>query len=174
MVFIPSTSQLVVRNTQPSLDLIEGYVDQLINVAPSEQARRAAFTRTKSGLVPLELELPTSGQVITLNGYQRPTEFTLHFLSWERQTARTALLVLLGITIFWVLRSGRVWTLTLAAVLVLTCVPILLLPSWGAACHALLRGWLIALAVWLLWRIACWWQRRTESAETAHGREVVA
>ncbi|HSI65655.1 MAG TPA: hypothetical protein VLE43_21190, partial [Candidatus Saccharimonadia bacterium] len=173
-VFLPSTSQLVVRNTQPSLDLIEGYVDQTINVAPSEQARRTAFNRTKSGLVPLELELPTSGQVITLNGHQRPKEFTLHYLSWERQMARTSLLVLLGATFFWVLRGGRVWLLTFAAVLLLKCVPILLLPTWSAACHALLLGWLMALVLWLLWRMACWWKRRTDASETAQGREVVA
>jgi hypothetical protein len=172
-VFLPSTSQLVVRNTQPSLDLIEGYVDQLINVPSSEQARRTAFNRTKSGLVPLELELPTSGQVLTLSGHQRPMEFTLHYLSWERQVARTSLLVLLGATFFWVLRGGRVWLLTFAALLLLKCVPILLLPSWSAACHALLLGWLMALAIWLAWRVACWWRRRTMPMETAEGREVL-
>ncbi|WP_240914704.1 Amuc_1098 family type IV pilus outer membrane protein [Roseimicrobium sp. ORNL1] len=41
--FIPATSQLIVRNTQPSLDLVESYVEQLINTAPRQIYITAKF-----------------------------------------------------------------------------------------------------------------------------------
>ncbi len=41
--FVAATSQLIVRNTQPSLDLVEGYVDQLINTAPRQIYITAKF-----------------------------------------------------------------------------------------------------------------------------------
>ncbi|RBP47418.1 hypothetical protein DES53_101215 [Roseimicrobium gellanilyticum] len=172
-VFLPATSQLIVRNTQPSLDLIESYTDGLMVVAATER-RNASLARAKSGQVPLELELPMAGQVLSLAGQQRPKELTLRYLSWERQMARTSLLVLLGIAVFWTLGRDRVWLTTFVAVLLLTCVPVLLLPSWSLTCHALLTGWLLALGVWLLWKVACWWKRRTEVTANANGGEVVA
>ena len=80
--------------------------------------------------------------------------------------------MLLGIVVFWDLRGGRVWLFTFAVTLVLVFLPILLGPSWSAECHALLLGWLGALAIWLLWRVACWWKRRSESGETSQATEV--
>lgn len=171
--YIPATSQLIVRNTQASLDLIESYLGNMMIVASNEQ-RNASLTRAKSGLVPLELELPTTGQVVILHGHQRPKEFMLHFLSWERQAARASLLVLLGAVLFWVLRAGRVWLCTFAVALVLVCVPVLLLPSWAREASALLSGWFIALAIWLLWKMAHWWRSRTASSEIPSGTEVAA
>lgn len=41
--FIPATSQLIVRNTQPSLDLVESYVDVIINTAPRQIYITAKF-----------------------------------------------------------------------------------------------------------------------------------
>ncbi|MEZ0273774.1 MAG: Amuc_1098 family type IV pilus outer membrane protein, partial [Roseimicrobium sp.] len=41
--FIAATSQLIVRNTQPSLDLVEGYVDNIINQAPRQIYITAKF-----------------------------------------------------------------------------------------------------------------------------------
>jgi hypothetical protein len=172
-VFVPATSQVVVRNTQPSLDLVDAFLSVVCEFPPSEEFIRAAFKRSKAGLVPLELELPTTGQVLSLAGHQRAKELTLHYLSWERQMARTSLLVLLGIALFWNVGRERVRLTTFVAVLLLTCVPVLLFPSWSLTCHALLTGWLLALGVWLLWRVASWWKRRTEGSETVSGKEVV-
>jgi hypothetical protein len=165
---------VVVRNTQPSLDLVETYLDALCVLPPSEESVRAAFKRSKAGLVPLELELPMTGQVLSLAGHQRPKELTLRYLSWERQTARTSLLLLLGIALFWTLGRERLWLTTFVAVLFLTCVPVLLFPSWRLTCHALLIGWLLAVGLWLLWKAAGWWKRRTEVSGTVSGKEVVA
>ncbi|QIF00765.1 hypothetical protein [Roseimicrobium sp. ORNL1] len=171
--FIPATSQLIVRNTQSSLDLVESYVNALMKDY-IENRRNASLNRAKSGLVPLELELPTSGQVLVLHGHQRPKEFALHYLSWERQATRTSLLVLLGATLFWVLRNVRIWFYTFVVVLVLVCGPILILPSWTAEFSALLAGWMMALGVWLLWKIAEWWRERTRPLENSNEKEVVA
>jgi hypothetical protein len=172
--YVPATSQLIVRNTQAKLDEVEAYVKKL-TAEYLETRRSASLSRAKSGLVPLELELPTGGQVLTLHGHQRPKDVTLRYLSWERQAARTSLLVLLGAALFWVLRAGRIWLYTFAAVLVLVFVPVLIWPSWTAEFSALLSGWMFALAIWLLWKMAHWWRSRTaSSSEISSEREVVA
>lgn len=172
-VFVPAASQVIVRNTEPSLDLCEAYLSFCF-MAPSEEFVRAAFKRSKAGLVPLELELPTTGQVLSLAGHQRSKELTLRYLSWERQAARTSLLVLLGAALFWVLRTMRIWLYTFIVVLILVCGPILILPSWTAEFSALLAGWMMALGIWILWRVTHWWTGRTASVNNSNEREVVA
>ncbi len=42
-VFLPGTSQLIVRNTQPALDLVEAYVQELLNKVPQQIYITAKF-----------------------------------------------------------------------------------------------------------------------------------
>ena len=165
--YIPSTNQLIVRHNSETLDKVEAYVNELM-----ADYRRANSGKAKSGLVPLELEIPTSGEVLTLAGQQRPAPLTLKYSSWEGEMARTSFFILLGLLAFWRLGRARCWFATLAAILVLTCVPLVFAPSVLPLCNALLLGWLIALALHLIWRIAHWWSRRTGGLESTPAKEV--
>jgi hypothetical protein len=165
--YIPATNQIIVRNTQAKLDEVEEYVKKHM-AEYLEQRRKVSLELAKSGVVLLKLETPKSGKIITLHGHQRPAEFTLRYLSWERRAVRTSLLVLLGAALFWSLRKGRIWLYTLTASLVLVCAPMLILPSWTLECSALLFGWLLALVIWLLLGLATCWRRRMEFAKAAN------
>ncbi|HYF35334.1 MAG TPA: hypothetical protein VD994_08610, partial [Prosthecobacter sp.] len=145
--FNPITSQLIVRNTQPNLDLVESFVQSFCWLSPS------TTVASKSGLMPLELELPTSGILLRFRGAQAPEPLKLSFISWERQLASSAMWILLGAAGFLLWGRKRiVWRSLLIILLLLAGVP-LLVPSWQAAANGLLAGWMMAGGGWLLWRI---------------------
>jgi hypothetical protein len=154
-VFVPSTSQLIVRNTLPNLDQLETFIGGLRRQASQELLVKLRETK-KSGLVPVMLELAESGQVLELEGNQGAERLTLHFVSWEWQMARTSVLILLGAWAFRVQARSRPWAGTLAAVLVLGFLPQVLFPTLQPSANALLFGWLVAAGVYILWKTLLW------------------
>lgn len=157
VVFNPVTSQLIVKNTEPNLDLIEAFVDGIGVASPESPA--------KAGLLPLDFDLPKAGRVLRFHGPLPPETLTLRHASWQRQMARACLWMLAGALgfIFWGRhRAGRrTFLLVLLAGLA---VP-LFLEGLIPAANALLCGWLAALLVWLPWRAL---ERRSQTAAAAN------
>ncbi|TLD72817.1 hypothetical protein FEM03_01730 [Phragmitibacter flavus] len=148
-VFSPSTSQLMVRNTQPNVDAVDAYVGALrmvTMVAPVE----------KAGLLPVELDLPVAGRRFEFEGAMKPEVLEFSYVSWRRQMVGACLWMVVGAGAFWALGRRSPWAMTLAAVILLTCVPLLLSVSWWAVLNAVLAGWLVAGLVRFLWGLA-WW-----------------
>ncbi|MDZ4288354.1 MAG: STN domain-containing protein, partial [Prosthecobacter sp.] len=161
-VFNPVTSQLIVTQTQANLDLIEAVLD-------ARTYKNLATEAAKSGLLPLDLELPTSGILLRFRGAQAPEPLTLRFMAWERQLAMACLWMLLGAAGFAAWGRRRVWWRTFLVALLLTAAVSLAVPSWFTAANAILVGWLIALAAWLIWRCS---QRLARTVENEFGQEV--
>jgi hypothetical protein len=165
-MFNPVTSQLIVTGTQRDLDLVEAMVDSI-----NRQSALQPQAAIKAGLMPLDLELPTSGILLRFHGAQSPEPLKLSFTAWERQLAMAVLWILLGAAAF--VRWGRkrvVWRTLFVMLILLAGVP-LLIPTWQTAAHGLLAGWLGALAAWWLWRMAIQLPRFTP---TTVREEVVA
>ncbi len=164
-IYSPLTlTQLVVRNTQPNLDLVEAYVDSL----SSQTGNTQNFTNPllpplmatvdemqfKSGLIPLDVTLPETGRLLRFHGAQPPEVLALHYTSWSQQMLRAVLAMALGLALFWRFGRRRPWFLTLL-VLILTAwaAPLILESSHLALANALTFGWLCALALHLLGRL---------------------
>ncbi|HCN29859.1 MAG TPA: hypothetical protein DIT64_14180, partial [Verrucomicrobiales bacterium] len=144
VVFNPVTSQLIVKNTQPNLDLIEAFVDAAKLDAPESPA--------KAGLLPLDFDLPTAGRVLRFHGPLPPETLTLRHTSWQRQMTSACLWMLAGALAFAFWGRRRAWERTLLLVLLAGLAAPLFLESLVPAANALLCGWLAALLVWLPWR----------------------
>jgi hypothetical protein len=185
-VFNPATSQLIVRNTQANLDAVSamtlsparGVADVAepggveVSAAPSAGGpgllpadpfgyddRRLA---TKSGLISLDLTVPSVGRLLAINGHQKPEALVLVYRSWERQMMWTVLQLVAGVLLFAFLGRRRPWLRTALAVLLLTCLPLWLAPTWLAAANALLLGWLAGFAFHLCCGLARWMESKLD------------
>ena len=165
-VFSAETNQLIVKNTQANLDLVEGFVDQVIDMAEAQKSDIS----TKSGLLPLDLDLPTSGQVLRFSGHQAPEALTLRYVSWERQLGFAMLAAVTGIAAFGRWGRRRPWRSSLLVVAVLTFgAPLVMTGPALALANALLFGWLLALGGWIVWRVV---EKTTNALKFAKGEEV--
>ncbi len=117
----------------------------------------------KSGLIALDLTLPTTGRIIEFSGHQKPEAWTLSYQSWERQMFKAVLWMLLGAALFLRWGRSRAWMKTFVLGLLLTCIPLIMAPTWLAFCNALLAGWLMAFGGWVLLGIAKWVEVRAAS-----------
>ncbi|OYW76243.1 MAG: hypothetical protein B7Z37_09705 [Verrucomicrobia bacterium 12-59-8] len=134
----PTNTTLVVRNTQPNLDLVAAFVDSVVR---NEM-------HSKSGLIPLDVELPETGRLLRFHGAQPPEMLALHYTSWSQQMVRAVLAMAVGLALFWRFGRRRPWFLTLL-VLVLTAwgMPLLLEGTLLALTNAVAFGWICALAL---------------------------
>ena len=189
-VFNPATSTLTVKNTQPNLDAVEAFVDMLgrgnqmaADFLPARggPARAVSLSReelerrkiaTKSGLISLDLEVPTSGRVLEFRGHQKPEIIELRYQSWERQMFHSVLWMLVGIAAFLIAGRRRPWRRTFVTALLLTCVPLLWLPSWLIVGNAVLAGWLVAFTTLVASRLAHWLERKLTWLQPQEGAEA--
>jgi len=122
---------------------------------PAAAAQQSdAFGSGRSGLISLEIEIPAAGRIFEFHGHQRPDVITLRYESWELQMLQSVLWSLLGLALFFTLGRRRAWVFTIAAALLLTCVPVAFVPAWLVICNAVLAGWLAGFIVFLAWRLA--------------------
>lgn len=157
--YVAATGQLIVKNSQANLDQVEAFVNELWKLYA--ESRRAVKPKAKSGVLPVKFELPATGRIFEFRGNQKPETLTWHYQSWERQMARSCFWLLFGLVLFWCWGRRRTWWRTLVMALLLTCVPLALLPSWLTVGNALLAGWLLGLVIWLLRRGARWVERES-------------
>jgi len=153
------TTQMVVRNTQPNLDLVEAMVEA-INKGPAEDGdSRQLFEsvdemRFKSGLIPLDVVLPETGRLLRFHGAQPPEVLALSYTSWSQQMVRAVLAVALGLALFWRWGRRRPWLLSLlVVVLAVWGVPLLVTGTLLALANAVAFGWLCGLGMQVLWRL---------------------
>ncbi len=163
-VFNRATNQLIVRNTQAMLDQVESLVESL-------SAGPAPAPADKSGLLPLELELPLAGIPARFYGTQAPEVLVLRFRSWERQLAEACGWMLLGVLGFVVMGRRSVLTRSLLVVVLLAAAVPLAFEKALPVANALLLGWFAGIAVWLLWRLLVW-ATRPRAVISAQGEEV--
>lgn len=159
-----SLTTLVVRNTQPNLDLVEAYIESLskspyplvgrLFASVDEMRFDASQAGIKSGLIPLDVVLPQNGRLLRFHGAQPPETLALHYISWSQQMVRAVLAMALGLALFWRLGRRRPWFLSLLVlILIAWAAPLLLEGSLLALANALAFGWLCALALHLLGRL---------------------
>lgn len=154
-VYVAATNQLVVRGTQAQLDRVEAYVESMTAEALKRMGAKLAKS-SKAGILPVELDLPTAGQVLEFTGHQKAEPLVIHYVSWDWQLFRTSLLVILGALAFRLIGRDRPWMSTLFVCLLLTFVPPLLFPHLLPSCNALLLGWLLGFGLRLLWKLLLW------------------
>jgi len=159
--FNPATSQLVVRNTQSNLDLVEAFNDgPRRNDPPKQMADSFGLLpaiedmQLKSGLIPLDVVLPESGRLLRFHGAQPPEALELHYTSWSQQIVRAMLAMALGLALFWRYARQRPWLLSLLVVVLAAWgAPLLFEGTWLALTNAVAFGWLCALALHVLGRV---------------------
>ncbi|MEI6536842.1 MAG: hypothetical protein WCN98_15960, partial [Verrucomicrobiaceae bacterium] len=76
-VYIPTTSEIVVKNTASNLDAMEAFLNDLW-----AKHKRAESLSKKSGLISLDLTLPTTGRILNFSGHQKPEALTLSYKTW--------------------------------------------------------------------------------------------
>ena len=108
---------------------------------------------SKSGLIPLELELPTSGEKLTFSGTQAPEVLSLGYVSWERQMARACLFMALGGLLFAFWGRHRAFLRTVLVVLLLSLGVKLVAEAQLPLANAILFGWLVAWVIWMVFRL---------------------
>ncbi|GEP41925.1 hypothetical protein [Brevifollis gellanilyticus] len=162
-----ATGELIVKNTGPNLDLIESLVDSIPYVA----GNAGLGASTKTGLISLDLDLPTAGQVLKFSGHQAPEVLTLRHVSWERQLgfAMLAMIAGLGACLLWARK--RPWRTSFLVVALFTLGgPVVLGGPALALANAFLFGWLMALVL-----RGAWWLVKDVSAVRGelNGKEAV-
>ena len=129
---------------------------------------------SKTGLVPLELDLPKAGVMMRFHGAQAPEVLELRYVSWERQMAVASGCMALGGLLFALWGRRRPWLRSLLAVLVLGVAVQLFAESWLHLANAALFGWLAALAFAIAWRVLAWLARKAPGETAALRKEVAA
>ncbi len=166
-VYNAVTGDLIVKNTGPNLDYIDNFVGAIKAVAEKEGMKGG----TKTGLISLDLDLPTAGQVLKFSGHQAPEVLTLRHVSWERQLTFAMLAVLAGIGSCFRWARRRPWRSTfLVAVLLTLGAPLVLGGPALALANAFLFGWLLALVL-----RGAWWMTKDFSTvrRELNGKEAV-
>ncbi|MCX6858157.1 MAG: hypothetical protein NTV80_25020, partial [Verrucomicrobia bacterium] len=148
-VYNRHTNQLIVKNTGPNLDLAEAFVDSVRGRAKADTFDMS----TKTGLISLDLVLPTAGQVLHFSGHHGPESLMLRYVSWERQLGFAMLAMLAGMGVFIRWGQWRPWRKTLLLFALFTFgAPLLMSGPSLALANASLFGWLLALGLWIIWR----------------------
>jgi len=175
--FNPATGQIVVRNTQPNLDLVEATVEPLGKSKKDDfgLSLNVGYDSSyvfKSGLIPLDVVLPETGRLLRFHGAQPPETLALHYTSWSQQMVRAMLAMALGLALFWRYGRRRPWFISLLVVVLAAWgAPLLFEGTWLALSNSVAFGWLCALALHVLgWLLAF----IRPVASTSTQREVMA
>lgn len=121
-------------------------------LTPAEDRQKSVLF--KSGLLPLELELPSSGRSYSFAGNHLPSPISLRYASWEREVKIAWVWILCGglLAVLWA-RRRPIFCGGLFA-LVLHFAPQIGGSELAAPCNGLLLGWLSAVVFFLAVRLA--------------------
>ena len=170
----PATGRLAVRNTRPNLEAIASHYAAFLNVESREAhaASRAetfereflggaadlkGFDLADIGRLPIDFVLPESGRSYSFTGLVAPESIEFRFVNWERQIRFAWIWILVGGLAFWFGAFKKLQKpifVGLVGVVLLTFVPLVISQSLLAFCNALLIGWLVAAAIWVVWRLS--------------------
>ena len=148
-VYLPSTSKLIVRNTQANIDLLTTTVGSSNFPPPPPMLDGRESPKGVSGLLPLRLDLPTNGVAYEFDG-EGPGALDFHYTDRTVAARWRWVCLTLGALAFLFGAAGwaQPWRRTLYAVLALTFFPLIIAPSATVTCNSLLAGWLWAVAGW--------------------------
>ena len=162
---MPDAKRVTQKKRNVTLTMSEPAASAGIPLPPPIPADAALGQSSKSGLIPLELDLPTSGQLLHFSGTQAPEMLELRFTSWERQMALACGLMAIGGLVFALWGWRRAFLRTVLVVLVLSLGVKLIAESWLPLANAALFGWLVALALWVVVRVFAKIEKRTGGTE---------
>lgn len=145
-----------------------------MNEVLADAAANQSAGAAKLGLLPLQLDLPTSGRVLQFTGSQAPETLILRYVSWERQMAWAMALMAMGGLIFVAWGSRRPWLRTLLVGVLLSAGVRLVAGEWLPLVNAALFGWLVALGVWVVWRVLAGIEHRRQAAAAARATGAAA
>lgn len=156
-VYNPVTGQLTVKNTASNLDLVESAVQpsgaSYDKISPLAGKGDDFKTTTKSGLLPLELDLPGAGQRLHFYGPQAPTSLVLPYVSVQRQMLHALFFLVIGAALFIAWGRHRVFLRSVLVVIVFGLGISLLSDDWQPLANAVLVGWFTALILTRLWTL---------------------
>ena len=155
-IFNPVTSELVVRNTPANLDGVQALIASKSGRQVGTEGLDYAYNPVggKSGLLPLEIDIPSAGRRLHFHGMQAPQPLTLNYISGDRQVVQALLFMLAGAALFLACGRRRPVLITLLAVLVLALGVGLVAEDWQPLANATLLGWLAALVLAGVWKLA--------------------
>ncbi len=108
---------------------------------------------TKSGLLPLELDLPAAGQRLHFYGPQAPTPLLLPYVSVQRQMLNAMVFVAIGAGLFLVWGHRRAFLHSVLTIVVVGLGIGLLDTEWQPLANAVLVGWFITLILTRVWKL---------------------
>ena len=156
-MYSPASGTLIAKGTKEQLDRIEQLTMQPSGgrqskglAANSVEHSTDEYTfggRKTAGLLPVLLELPRNGRALVFDGLYAPQSVKVHYDDWWSRARRLWLWFVAGGLGSYLLGRARPWWRSLWAALVLSAIPLCLLPLWTAACNALLGGWLVGLVL---------------------------
>lgn len=165
----------------------ERLVPEAVAAAPLERARRPEMTEgtaeaaanqlagaVKSGLLALQLDLPTAGRILRFAGSQAPETLILRYVSWERQMAWAVAVMAMGGLAFAAWGSRRPWLRSLLVMVLLSAGVRWAASEWLPLANAALFGWLVALGLWVAWRAFAGIERWRQSATRARATGAAA
>ena len=168
----PTSGRLAVKNTRENLEaVVKLYAHYLTPQAPSQSFsdrsdlvfnsehsgdanKLRGFNYRDAGRLPIEFSLPQSGRSFQFRGLYAPDTIRFRYVNWERQIRLAWIWILIGGLAFWLgawRRMQQPLFIGLSGVVALTFLPLLTSSSLTAFCNALLIGWLIAMAIWVLY-----------------------
>lgn len=113
-----------------------------------------------SGLMPLEFELPDSGQTLAFAGLYAPEPIQFRYTTWDSEIWWAWVWISLGGVLFWLVGRGRPVFMGLFGILVLTFLPVSGIGGFieavepNSVANGILLGWIVAFALRLVWGIS--------------------
>ncbi len=119
------------------------------NLSFSDQA----LLTGKSGLIPLAVNLPSSGLTYGFAGNHPPSELKLHFVTWRHELQWAWVYVLLGVLLAWAVARRRPIFMGLCFGLTLHFLPQILGATLQKPCNAVLLGFLVTCGVLFIFNL---------------------
>ncbi len=162
-IFLANGSKLIVKNTWENLQTIKSLM-QPVGGGRGPDAQDEILAQ-QSGLLPIQLELPKSGRLETLDGLTAPKYLRFEYTGQTHEAKRLWWCLAAGGVAFF-LAGPRRWGWKFAwAVLALSALPWCIAPEYVGEGRAALAGWALAL---VLHRISA------RCVAPAHGKESLA
>ena len=141
---LPGSNTLVVKNTLQQINFIKGLVEDPKETPDNSSLDPFGNTSKIAGLIPLDIDLPTTGRTFTFRGQAMPGPLKFHYASWQSDLRISWLWMLAGAAAAYVLARRRPIFLGVLVALPLGLLPNILGSAWQHPCNALLLGWLAA------------------------------
>lgn len=128
---------------------------QIVGAVRSDKSASSRFDTTfttKSGLIPLAVNLPSAGLMYSLSGSHAPSALQFHYVSWRRELQVAWGFILAGALLMLGLGRQRPVFVAVCLALPLHFLPQILGPEWQKAFNGALLGVLVMSGLLIVWR----------------------